>query len=489
MTDALETMLQMAVKVGVDAGQMRNFASGFYAPLPWTLAFHAAARDADETGGPDEIGIGGARGPGKSHAIFAQTTLDDCQRFAGIKCLYLRKIGKGAREQLDDLRQKVLFAVPHQYRRNEGLIQFENNSRIIAGNFQYERDIEQYLGMEYEIIIVEELTTLTSTKHQALRDSNRSSVPNMRPRMYNSTNPGGVGHAWYKKRFVIPYRTGQEMYTRFFPATVDDNPFIDAGYRRRLEENTGWRLRAYRYGEWDIAAGSFFDTFREDVHVQTPYWTSIPETYSIWLSMDYGYHHLTVVHLLARSPDGVILHVDEHISRRTPVEVQARSIRLMLAKWGIGEHQYNRRIRKFVAGADVFAKSDEDLTVADHFRKQGFHLTAAHMDRTNGWANMLAYLGDVERDIKPRWFIFNTCPRLIESLPILEHDPKRPEDIIRMNVDDDGYGGDDAADCARYGLMENVLPITLLEADTQSSRWQIQPVRKPTTTSSTWREY
>jgi phage terminase large subunit len=69
---------------------------------------------------------------------------------------------------------------------------------------------------------------------------------------------GGVGHAWFKARFIEPWRVGREVETRFVPATVTDNAFLDEGYQRRLEENLGWKLRAYRFGDWDIAAGAVF---------------------------------------------------------------------------------------------------------------------------------------------------------------------------------------------------------------------------------------
>ena len=42
------------------------------------------------------------------------------------------------------------------------------------------------------------------------------------------------------------------------------------------------------------------------------------------------------------------------------------------------------------------------------------------------------------------------CTRLIECLPLLQHDPTRPEDILKVDPDDDGIGGDDAADAFRY---------------------------------------
>ena len=46
-----------------------------------------------------------------------------------------------------------------------------------------------------------------------------------------------------------------------------------------------------------------------------------------------------------------------------------------------------------------------------------------------------------------------TCGHLIEQIPGMIHNPNRPEDVLKVDVDDDGNGGDDAYDAARYGLM------------------------------------
>jgi hypothetical protein len=32
----------------------------------------------------------------------------------------------------------------------------------------------------------------------------------------------------------------------------------------------------------------------------------------------------------------------------------------------------------------------------------------------------------------------------------LQRDPNRPEDVLKVDADEDGVGGDDAADCLRY---------------------------------------
>ena len=52
--------------------------------------------------------------------------------------------------------------------------------------------------------------------------------------------------------------------------------------------------------------------------------------------------------------------------------------------------------------------------------------------------------------VRPTLFIHKRCARLIETLPALQHDPNRPEDVLKVDADEDGVGGDDAADALRY---------------------------------------
>ncbi len=107
-------------------------------------------------------------------------------------------------------------------------------------------------------------------------------------------------------------------------------------------------------------------------------------------------------------------------------------------------------LKRFVAGADVFSKQSDGTTVAAQYAKHGIKLTCANTDRINGWAEILQRLGDVEAAIRPTLFIHRRCGRLLETLPALQHDPHRPEDVLKVDADEDGVGGDDAADCLRY---------------------------------------
>jgi phage terminase large subunit len=460
VSPAVAEFLRLAELAGCKQEQIEFFLRAGYVPLPWQLEFHGAARLADEPDGPDQMGAGGSRGPGKSHMILAQVALDDCQRLPGLKCLYLRKIAKQAVEQFDDLRRRVLRHVNHKWTA-KGMIVFPNGSRIITGHFKDEKDIDAYLGIEYDVIVIEEATTLTSSKYQGLRDSNRTSKP-WRPRIYNSTNPGGIGHTWYKNRFVEPHRNNEEKWTRFFPATLDDNTHVDPDYRRKVEENVGWKLRAYRYGDWDIAVGQFFSTWRHHVHVIAPF--AIPRDWPVWIGFDYGFIHPTVALVMTRDNDGGVYAIAEHVASRQTVADHCYAIQRMIR--GLRFVDADRdgyvlpmaEVWPIAAGSDVFARRGDTSgkTIAEQYADYGIYLTQADIDRVNGAAEVLRRLGDVDNDkvlTPPGLYVFNNCRRLIDCIPAMIHNPTKPEDVLKVDIDEDGSGGDDSFDALRYALM------------------------------------
>lgn len=441
----------IARECGVPDDALKRFLAANYVPQPKQLEFHGAARLCDHDGGPVRIGIGGARGGAKSHAMLGQMVIDDCQRMRGLKFLFLRKVLKAARESFDDLRRKVLMGVEHDYSRTEGILSIpKNDSRVILGHFKNENDIDGYLGIEYDGVAIEEGTQLSENKVRDISSCVRTSKPGWRPREYYTTNPGGVGHEWFKREFIEPARKKKETDSRFIFASSKDNAFLNQEYQANLERLTGWKKQAWRDGDWDIAAGQFFTTWNYDAHVIKPF--VVPSHWPAWACMDYGRNHPTVVYLL-RENDGIIYVTAEHyLAQKLPVQ-HSPLIKGIFLRHGLDTH----RVRPFVAGADVFAKRDDEQgkTIADQYAQYGIILERADMDRINRAGEVLMLLGDVraEQPIEPRIQIFNTCVRLIECLPTLQHDPKRPEDVLKVDVDEDGNGGDDPYDSLGYGVM------------------------------------
>jgi hypothetical protein len=437
---------QEARLLSVPPDSLRRFLAAGYVPQPRQLAFHGAARECDQPDGPTRVGIGGARGGAKSHGLLAQIVIDDLQRMPNLKFLLLRKVLKAARESFDDLRRKVLMGIRHEWKRNEGLLVLpQNDSRVVLGHYQNESDIDAYLGLEYDGVGIEEATQLSEDKVKDIGSCIRTSKPDWRPREYYTTNPGGIGHVWFRRDFIEPARSGTETETRFIFANSLDNVFLNPEYRKNLDRLTGWKLRAWRDGDWDIAAGQFFSNFRRDAVVRPD--LKVRPGASVWCALDYGFQHPTVCYLFSEY-DGKKQIIDEHWRQRALVSENAWDIRQMLKRHNVKVE----RLRAFVAGPDVFAKhgNDADTTIAEEYAQHGIYLTAANTDRINGAGTILNLLGS--REFQPQLEISDRCVRLLECLPAMQHDPKRPEDVLKVNVDDDGNGGDDAYDCARYGL-------------------------------------
>jgi len=431
-------------RAGCPLDQMKRFEQADVILQARQLAASAAARLCDQPDGPTAIGYGGARGGGKSHWLLAQMGADDCQRVAGLKCLLLRKVGKANLEHFEDLRRRLFGKLGHEFSAFRGVLTFNNGSRIIAGHFQNEKDIDAYLGLEYDVIGIEEATTLTARKYQDITTCCRTSKPNWRPRIYSTTNPGGVGHGWYRKRFIEPWQRRSEIETRFIAARVTDNRWNNPEYVRVLQGLNGWQRRAWLDGDWDIAAGQYFTTLRREVHVIPDFDTTRAREW--FCAMDYGFAHYTVVLLGCADGDGNAFVVDEHAERLWLPQRHASAITAMLTRHGVT----TRELKRFVAGADVFSRQSDGTTIAAQYARLGINLRVANTDRVNGWAEMLSRFGDVEAGIRPSLFIHQRCGRLIETLPALQHDPNRPEDVLKVDADEDGNGGDDAADCLRY---------------------------------------
>ncbi len=419
-----ERYFEIGRRAGCPKDQMDRFQAADVIFQQRQLAASAAARLCDRADGPTAIGYGGARGGGKSHWLLGQMGVDDCQRVPGLKCLLLRKVGKANLEHFEDLRRKLFTRLPHEFSAFRGILTFKNGSRIIAGHFQNEKDIDAYLGLEYDVIGIEEATTLTARKYQDITTCCRTSKPNWRPRIYSTTNPGGVGHGWYRNRFIVPFQTGKEIDTRFIAARVTDNRWNNPEYIRVLQGLTGWQRRAWLDGDWDIAAGQYFTTLRREVHVVNDFNFDETRAREWFLALDYGFAHYTVALLGCTDGDGNMFVVDEHAERLWLPERHAAAIKAMLARHKIGDRKLVvTDLKRIVAGADVFSRQSDGTTIAAQYAKHGINLRCANTDRVNGWAEIMSRFGDIEAGIRPTLFILSRCSRLLETLPALQHDP------------------------------------------------------------------
>src|SRR3954462_10855602 len=480
--DEFKPYLKLALRLGCTEEQVENFLTAGITLQYKQLAASGAARACDHPDGPTEVGFGGGRCGGKTFWMLCQMGLDDCQRVPNLKCLLLRKTAKSNLEHFEDLRRIIFRRTPHEFIVRNGEIIFRNGSRIIAKHFQHEKDLDDHIGIEYDVVGIEEATTLSPKKYSDISTCCRSSklMPDgtpWRPRMYSTTNPGGVGHASYKERFIVPWQNGKETDTRFIQALLDDNQYSNKEYRQVLEKLKGWVRQAWLHGKWDIMDGQYFKNFRREVHVIDDF--DDRRGVEWFASFDSGSRHYTVVLLACLDGDGNMFIVDEHAERMWLPEQHARAMNEMFNRHQVQCRQppppkeiihagivfgYEPRLQgarylsRFSAGSDVFSRQADGLTIAQQYLKHGIRMTQASMERVHGWAEILNRLGDPDRGIAPRLFIHKRCTRLINCLPTLQHDPNRPHAILKRDVDEDGAGGDDTADALRYLIATKPAP-------------------------------
>lgn len=446
--EALLTCLQIAKDLNVPKDQAKRLIECGYIPYPWQWKFHSVAREADVTGGPIDIGLGGARGPGKSHAVLSQAALDDCQRIPKLKGLFLRQTGIAAQESFDDLVEKVV--VGHVAHKKSGpVLKFPNGSRILLGGFQDEKDIDKYIGIEYDFIIVEELNQLTEDKYTKLRGSLRTSKPNWRPRMYTSFNPGGIGHQFVKERYVLPHRESREKDVKFVPSTYLENPNLNREYIDYLESLTGDLGKAWREGDFDLFAGQFFKVFRYTTHVVSPF---IPYKESVivggldWGRVDNFSFHLAEVERIDTEGThffrskifceiyGTEKTVPEWVEK-IKEKLRFYNLKLSDIAWIRADTQiFNKNIDASVL--DIYTQF---VNCDERFRTL---LRPANKDRIGGWENLQNWFS-IAPDGKPYLQITADCTNAIRVIPSLIHDEHKVEDV-------DQKGENDAADSIRY---------------------------------------
>lgn len=465
---AEERKTRLARDAGMPLDQVKRFTKLGYAPLPWQMHFHAAARRADKIDGPLWIGSGGARGPGKTHAALAQLGLDDCQRKPGVKALFLRKKKVSAKESLGDKAREIFRHCDAEITNTK--VVFSNGSRIVIGGFWSAAQAVGYLGIEYDAIVVEEATQLTEDVHDEsrqivtkVRGSMRTNLPGWRARAYLTTNPGGPGHAWFKENFVIPRRKGNDSRrfiggkTTFFPATWEDNPFLSQDYIEYLKAIKGPLGKAWRDGDWDTFAGMAFPEWNYDTHVIDPrelpyhlYWRCVDwgrtaPMGALWIAKDLSLGRLYVTR--------------EAYQTNLSDQEQAKLLKDMTPP--------NEEPRFTFADPAMWAKSEkregEWRSTADIYRENGVPLTKADNSRLGGKRKVHNALADLP-DGKPGLQVFSSCKQFIRTMANLPLDKNRPEDV-------DTDAEEHLYDALRYGLT-NVKRVKEPSKD--------RPARRPT---------
>ena len=436
-----------------------------------------------------EIMYGGAAGGGKSH-LMRMSAITWCAEIPGLQVYLFRRIRddlvKNHMEGPSGFREFLAGWVECGFVQIvEDEIRFWNGSKIYLCHCKDEKDRFKYQGAEIHLLLIDELTHFTDKIYRFLRNRVRMvgiTVPekyNGRfPRIICGANPGGVGHQFVKMTFidgVVPMAVVKAanseggMMRQYIPARLEDNPSMsegDPGYELRLAGLGSEALvRAMRWGDWDVVEGAFFDKFSRDLHVLRPF--EVPDTWMRFRAGDWGsakpfsFGWYAVVQDDFEAPDGKILPRGAMVKYREwygcKRDAQGSFIPDLGLKMdapevgrGIIDRDCGDKITYSVLDPAAFS-TDGGPSIAERLMDQGAFFRRADNKRVSargamgGWDQMRSRLrGD--DDGRPMLYFFQNCIHSIRTIPTLQHDEDRPEDL-------DTTAEDHAADETRYACM------------------------------------
>lgn len=420
---------------------------------------------------------GGAAGGGKSDALVIEALRQ--VHIPHYKALILRKTFPQLAELIDKSLNYYPMAFPGaRYNSSSHTWTFPSGAKIIFGSMQYTKDRLKYQGQAYDFVAFDELTHFSWEEYSYLFSRCRPNGPGTRCYIRSTANPGGVGHGWVKERFItagepmvpvwedIRWRdpTGKEYCEKrsriFVPSSVFDNPALlrnDPDYITRLASMPEAERKALLYGDWDTFSGQVFTEWRNDpehymdrvgTHVISPF--KVPDAWSIWCAMDWGYSKPFSVGWYAVDHERRLYRIREYYGctgtpnvgvKLEPSEVARQIKRIEAEDPNLRGKTIHRVGDPAIWGSDgtesigaLFERERVFFEKGDHARIDGkmqVHHRMAFDE--NGW---------------PMLYVFSTCKHFIRTVPNLVYDEKDVEDI-------DTDGEDHIYDELRYVCMKN----------------------------------
>lgn len=394
---------------------------------------------------------GGARGGGKSWAL-RRKLVALCLRYAGIKCLLIRR-------SFPELKTNHLYAFIKEYgslfcyKETEKALYFHNGSVIFLGYCAYDKDALRYQGQEFDIIAIDEATQLSEYRFSIFKACLRGTNPFPR-RMYLTCNPGGIGHSWVKRLFIDRiYKDDENPLDYYFiQALVFDNPILteaDSAYTASLRSLPPTLRDAWLYGNWNVFEGQFFPEFDESLHVCSE--SAIPSFCKRFVAFDYGLDMLAAL----------LVSVDENGNLFVERELCVSGLILTEAAKQVATLCKGARIEFAVCSPDLWNRRQDS-------GKSGFEIMQsvygmppmipADNRRVPGWRVLREYLTACEDH--PHLRISSKCTELIRCLPALICDTSRPED-----ASGEPHAITHAPEALRYAVMSRCPPPEAIKQD------------------------
>lgn len=419
------------------------------------------------------IGFGGAiRGSKTFGSLAAVITL--CRLFPRSRWAVVRKdlptLKRNTIPSFNKLRLDYFAGFVGEINQSTWTSTCENGSEIIffSESLDVDPDLSRWKGLEVNGFVLEEADELAERSYfKAIERAGAWIVPdNGRqppPYVICTFNPTP---GWPKRVFYDPWKnnTITAPYA-FIPATSKDNPAIGEAQHEAWKMLPEQEYRRFVVGDWSVLTGRYYDGLDASVHLvprdRLP--KALPPHWEYWGAFDWGYAHWSVFAIFAKDTDGTSYLLDSWWARRQQDGDLAQGCLRLMDDLGV-----RGKLSDIYAGHDVkqkmVARAASGITTMEVFASHGIWLTLADIDKVNGGRALrraLAFKRDPEKQTvtqPPALYIVETpgnrrvFDQLAEIMPD-ENDVNKP---AKVDADSEGRGGDDGADCIRYGIASRV---------------------------------
>lgn len=459
-----------------------------------------------------EVFFGGARGGGKTDGVLGDF-IEHADAYGE------HAIGLMIRRTLTELgetieRSRTIYTpLGWVYHEQGKMWRAPNGARLRFAYLERDADAEGYQGHNYTRLYIEEIGNFPSPKPILKLMATLRSGAGVPVGFRATGNPGGPGHQWVRARYIDPAPLGWRVIKDavsglervFIPSKVGDNKYLDADYVQRLKASGSKELvRAWLEGDWSVIEGAFFDCWSMDQHVVAPF--VIPEDWLRFRSMDWGSakpfsvgwwavvgddFQLSTAGLRGASgldrvailPRGALIRYREYYGSNGQPNVGLKMTADDVGK-EIQRKEAGDRIdygvldpAAFTAdGGPSIAERMASATNAQVWFKRADNKRVTQRGAMGGW-DMMRHRMIGDGDGRPMIYCFSTCTDSIRTIPALQHDPDKPEDL-------DTNGEDHAGDEWRYACMSRpwINEVTV-------PRDAIAEMLKPKTFSDIMREF
>lgn len=419
-----------------------------------------------------EVVYGGARGGGKTDAALGEWAIHAKRYAENAKGLFVRRT-RVALEPTIERAKQIFTPLGAQWHEQKSRFVWPNGAILYFRYLERDADADHYQGHDYTRVYIEELTQFASDGPVNKLKATLRSAAGVPTSFRATCNPGGPGHTWVKARYIDPgpWNIIRETFTNpfdgsevtlsrvFIPAKLSDNPKLldnDPLYVAKLQLSGSAQLvRAWLEGDWSIIEGAFFDSWSAR-NVIRP--LELPADWTRFRSFDWGSAKPFSVGWWAvasdafvadgrRIPRGALIRYREWYGSTGKPNEGLKLTAEQVADTIKAKSQ--ERVLGCVADPAIFA-ADGGPSIAERMQRRGVIFRRADNKRVpgngamGGWDQMRARIEGTEEG--PMLVVFDTCRDFIRTVPVLQHDPSRAEDL-------DTDGEDHIADETRYACM------------------------------------